>query len=88
MITGYSYDVWNGKEVIGHYFSMFRLSGTHIVIPAVSPFKESYFRKPEMIKIPLIPRMIYDDGVEIRYRITMDVRKKSKRQINIILGKK
>lgn len=85
MVTGYSYDIWNGKKVIGSYWSDCRLHGRELVVPAVSEFKREFGKRYETIMVPLISRLVYDDGVEYRVRISLDVRRKSKRQLKLIM---
>lgn len=85
MITGYSYDLWDGEKVIGKHWVLFKIWGKALIVPELSPLKQPYNRKPKEIRIPLIYREVYNDGVEIHYRITLDVSRKSDRQIAILL---
>lgn len=84
MVTGYTYELWDGKEVIGHFFSLHQIYGLYLVVPTVSTLKQSYYKKSEEIKVPILHRVIYDNGVDITIRKVLDVRKKSKRQIEIL----
>lgn len=85
MIRCFSYDLWNGKEVIGCYRSLMPIRGDLLEVRTVSAFKEVYNKKYEIIKVPVLWRTVYEDEVEIRKRRVLDVRRKSKRQIGIIL---
>lgn len=84
MITGYAYELWNGKEVVGHFHSLTKIYGRSLVVPETGMFKRSYFRKHPQIEVPIITRVISDNGIDVHYRICLDVRKKSKRQIEIL----
>lgn len=86
MAMYYKYELWNGKEVVGIYFSTFklRLIGKFIILSGRDELKRSYSKKYESIKVPIATRLVYDDGVEYRYRLVLDVRKKSKRQIELL----
>lgn len=88
MITGYSYDVWDGRSVVGQYWSLHQIQGEYLELCEVPTLKQVYGRKIKTIKIPIVCVESFNDGVEFRFRFSLDVRKKSKRQIKIILGKK
>lgn len=85
MINGYSYKLWNGKKVIGIKTLFFKLQGLHIVFPSIPLFKQSYFKKVEEIKVPIVYKEVSDNGVQIVLERMLDVSKKSKRQIRILL---
>lgn len=80
----YSYELWDGKRSLGVYSTMFPLKGMFLVIPEVSTFKQPYNRKLKEIKLPIIYRIVEDNGVDCLTRRVLDVRRKSKRQIEII----
>lgn len=82
----YAYELWNGKEVVGHYVSMSPLYGRTLAVPELPPLKQSYFRKIKRIEVPIITRVVSDDGVTMTVRIVLDVSKKSKRQIELLKG--
>lgn len=73
----YAYDVWDGKKVIGHFHSGSPIHGKFVAIPQTG--------KPWDIFIPIIWREIPGTPIERVFRVTLDVRRKSKRQIAIIL---
>jgi hypothetical protein len=85
MASMYSYPVWNGKKILGYYSSMSPIYGKVLVMPTLSTLKQSYDRKLETIYFPMIYRSL-DNGVTITTTRTIDVRKKSKRQISILMG--
>lgn len=87
MILGYDYDLWDGKKVIGTMHSFFALKGGSISMPEVSALKQSYYAEPKTISCPIFIRTVSDDGVTITAKRTIDVRKKSKRQIKILMSK-
>lgn len=80
----YQYEVWNGKEVIGYYSSNYQLTGVFINIYEHTPLKYPY-GPYKSIKIPLVLRPILVNGIDFHYRLVLDVRKKSKRQIDLII---
>lgn len=86
MPTYYAYELWNGKKVIGYYNSQYQLQGLSVVIPTISELKRLYGRTYETITVPLGVRCISNDGIDSVYRLYLDVRRKSKRQIKIIRG--
>lgn len=86
MITGYSYDLWNGKEVVGKYHSMFPIKGQFLIIPEETEFKRSYRKKYRQHKFIMSSLVIHDDGVSFTVKRVIDVRRKSKRQINLLRG--
>lgn len=86
MITGYQYELWNGKEVVGHYHSVERVVGSQLHVFTGSVLKQKYGVKPKTIIVPITTRIISDDGMDVHLRVVLDVRRKSKRQINILGG--
>lgn len=90
MASWYYYDIWDGEKVIGRLSSMFRLyihcgETTIQLFCDYSGKNKRGKRGDEDLTVPLIMRTVYDDGVEVRQRLTLDVRKKSKRQIQLLL---
>jgi hypothetical protein len=85
----YVYDLWNGKEVVGTYSSMSELAGNTLIVPYLSEFKQGYNKKIKNIKLPLIVRVVSVNihRGEVTYRLALDVRRKSKRQIAFLTGK-
>jgi hypothetical protein len=87
MPIGYTYDIWDGKNVIGSVTESFPLRGKFYVFSVLHPFKELYVGKQsEHICIP-IHYIQYDNGVTITSTRVLDVRRKSKRQKALICGK-
>lgn len=86
MPTHYAYELWNGKVVLGHYGTQFPLQGLSVVIPTISELKRIYDRTYETITVPLRMRLVSDNGVDFTYRLYLDVRRKSQRQIQLIRG--
>lgn len=78
------YELWDGKEVLGHYASPYKLAGNYLEIPEITLFEQTYNKKVKTIKIPLVVRVVKERGLDITLRIFLDVRKKSKRQIEIL----
>lgn len=85
MPTVYTYELWNGKEVVGHYCSSTRLIGLHVVIPYVTALKSAYGRRIKTVIVPVMHRVLPSSGVDYCVRPVLDVRRKSARQIKIIL---
>lgn len=88
MFVGYTYEVWNGKKVIGRYNISSSILGRFLIVPEVSIFKQSYYKKATYIRVPVIYQFVSDNGIEVTYKRVLDVRKKSKRQIKILIGVK
>lgn len=86
MIRTYSYELWNGKKSIGKYNTVSPLNGKSLHVYEMSTLKQFYSSKPKIIDVPIIYRCILDDGVDYTFRRCLDVRRKSKRQIEIICG--
>lgn len=80
--TRKDFELWNGKEVLGHIEFKTPIFGQAVVISfAPSPLKEEYGKKYETITLPVLYRCINDDGMDYTIRRCFDVRRKSKRQI-------
>jgi len=79
----YAYELLNRGQQVGFYFSYSELHGSHIIVFEDSLLKQSYFKKPRTIKVPIIHRKVIIEGT-INYRICLDVSRKSQRQINIL----
>jgi hypothetical protein len=88
VITGYSYELWDGEKVLGHYQSLFPIYSNHLVVPELTTLKQPYSKKVRQIKVPVTSRIISDTKVDIHIRIVLDVRRKSKRQIQILKGER
>jgi len=84
MLKGFNYELWDGKKCIGHFYSNYPLYGKYLVLPEASVLKHQYGRPWKEIKIPIITRHLKDDGIDYTIRRVLDIRKKSKRQIEII----
>lgn len=88
MLTEYRYELWNGREVVGYYCCSFKLMGTHLVQTYLSPLKEIYGRKAKEVKVPISYRITWSDDIDTHFITVLDVRKKSKAQIDILRGHK
>lgn len=77
-------ELWDGKKVIGTVRNR-DLIGRFCVFLTVSILKEEYNKKYERIKVPIIIRPVWDNGIDFMFRRCLDVRRKSKRQIKILL---
>lgn len=84
MPTIYMYELWNGKKSLGHYVTQSRLIGKELHVPMYGCLKQPYNKKWEIIKVPIIYRLMKDNGVDCTMRRCLDVRRKSKRQIEIL----
>lgn len=82
MPTGYTYDIWDGKKIIGQYTLLTPILGKGVNII----FKESYNKNSyDSIIIPLA-YLTEDNGVSYTVTRVLDVRRKSKRQKKLICG--
>ncbi len=79
MPTVYEYELWNGKEVIGVVSLVFPIV-TSLTLFGESLFKQGYKKRPKTLVVPLFARWIDHRNM----RLVLDVRRKSKRQIEII----
>lgn len=84
MTRTYCYELWNGKEVIGRVTLMYPIKGKSVTFPTVSVLKALFRRKYETITLPIAYCSISDDGVDYVVRRRLDVRRKSKRQIELV----
>lgn len=84
MVLGHNYELWNGKEVVGHFHSIWVLKGLSISVAEKSTFKQKYNEHTAVIKVPMIRMVIADNGMDVTLRTCLDVRKKSRRQIEIL----
>ncbi len=84
MITSFKYELWNGKKVVGYRYSIYGFYGKYLIVPELSMLKQPYNRRIKEIKIPIITRLVFNDGVTFTYRMCLDVSRKSKRQIELI----
>jgi hypothetical protein len=82
----YEYELWNGKKVVGYHLSLFPLIGRKLVIYETNVFKEKYANASKTFTVPITFRVVYITQTECLTRIILDVRRKSKRQIEIIIG--
>lgn len=71
-MTNYNYQLWNGKQIIGIIRLKEPIRGKALVL--------SFFGPYETITLPLF-YLSEDDGVRVLTCRVLDVRKKSKRQI-------
>lgn len=86
MNTGYEYELWNGKEVVGKVYADYPMSlasGDFLEIPEVPIFKQKYGCKVKTVRFKLRCRTI-ESYRDITYRLCIDVRRKSKRQIDLL----
>ncbi len=86
MPTKYTYELWNGKKVVGTVTLFTMALGKYMVFYDQSILKQMYGSKTKEIKVPIAYRFISDDGIDNVMRKVLDVRRKSKRQIAIIKG--
>lgn len=88
MIVPKQIELWNGKKVIGfrNLGPFAGVLGKYMTIPTISILKEEYGKTYEIITVPILLRKVYDDGIEIRMRYCLDVRRKSKRQRALIMN--
>jgi hypothetical protein len=85
MITGYTYELWNGSKVLGEITLISPVIGKYCLFYEKSILKQKYGQCAKFIKVPICGRIIEKTYKDYTYRICLDIRKKSKRQINIIL---
>lgn len=84
MPTWYTYELWNGKAVLGTITLKYPLRGRYFIVPTISELKREYNKTYEEIEVPTTFRVVSDNGVDRLIRMCLDVRRKSKRQIEII----
>ena len=85
MPESYVYELWNGKKVIGTVNFFGPILGTKAVFPTISEFKRQYGRNYETIEVPLMYLSQSISYREYSVKTVLDVRKKSKRQIKLLL---
>lgn len=71
----YTYELWNGKEVVGTIDIRNPIMGVNFTIM-------SYRYKD--ITMPVRTRVVSDDGVDVVLRRVLDVSRKGKRQIEFL----
>jgi hypothetical protein len=86
MGSSYTYQFWDGRKFIGSYTTQFPIVGKAMMFPSIAPLKELYYgKKYETIEVP-IAYLTEDNGVSYTTTRVLDVRRKSKRQREILLG--
>lgn len=80
----YSYDLWNGKKVVGQYnsYAEIKLTGNSITIPVYDNSK--YVDRYEAITVPILYKLTKTDYKTSTVLICLDVSRKSKRQIKLL----
>lgn len=76
----YEYELWNGKEVVGKVYAdwpMYLMAGDFVEIPEVPMLKQ------KTVRFKLMYRTI-ESYRDITSRLCIDVRRKSKRQIDLL----
>lgn len=84
MIQQFEYELWDGKKVVGHYYTSETIRGNSITFPEKSVLKQEYGVKPKVVEVPYIIKEVIHRGSDIHIKMCLDVRKKSKRQIELI----
>lgn len=78
-------ELWNGREVVGHLKLKHGLYGASLrLVFAPSPLRQLYGVKYPEVTVPIITRVVSDNGVDYVVRRCLDVRKKSKRQRELL----
>lgn len=88
MIPMYYYELWDGGEPGKgiKVSTMHRLPwGKHVIITEKSLLKQPYNQKTKQFSVPTLALLVYDDGVEVRRRLVLDVRRKTDRQVKVII---
>lgn len=80
------YPVYKGNKLIGYYTTYLPLMGIKAFFYETSFLKQRYDRKIKYIEVPIRSKVIFDNHVEKHYTLYLDVTRKSKRQIDIILN--
>jgi hypothetical protein len=84
---GYQYELWDGKNCRGYYYSHFLLRGNYLVVPLYSEYKRPYkYQGIKDLKVPISFRVVLDDGINYHIKTVLDVRRKSERQIKLLGG--
>lgn len=86
MVVGYTYELWDGKKVVGTV-TLHRplLMGHAVDFPVYSTFKQRYNGPYKTIRVPIVYRTVEDNGIDIVLRKVLDVKRKSKEQIALIM---
>ncbi len=82
MAVPFEYELWDGHKVVGKICLPYEVTGKGIAILEEFILKQRYSQKLKEIKIPIIT--VKTDYKT--YRIMLDVRRKSPRQIALILA--
>lgn len=72
----YSYELWDGKKSHGDFVTSAEIKGNHVIIPE--------YNSRKVIKLKIKTRIIIYDRIKYTVIIYLDVRRKSKRQIEMI----
>lgn len=79
------YEIWNGKKMLGHHKTKMALWGAkYLVFPYESWDKKTNTNTIKSVNIPISYRKIFDDGVDITYRIILDVKGISAKEIKML----
>lgn len=87
--SSFVYELWKNDKCVGLMNVGFEIHGSHIVIPYYSMLKEPYdYTGVRDIKIPVkyIAKKINHSDTLIK--TVLDVSKKSKRQINLLIARR
>lgn len=84
MILPYKYELWDGRKVVGYYYSMCSIRGKFVSVSEVSELKRGYGHRYDTIDVPVITRIVSQTATDTTFRVVLDVRKKSRRQIDIL----
>ena len=84
MIVGYNYELWDGKKVVGTINVPYTFFGREALFFDSSILKQKYRKKYKIIKVPLTQRIVSRTATDVTYRTCLDVKRKSKRQIEVI----
>lgn len=77
----YNFELWNGKTVVGHIPHSLPPLGVLIIFDRKD--NRGRFIK---IRVPLMVRVVEENATDRLLRVCLDVRKKSKNQIKLILN--
>jgi hypothetical protein len=86
VVTGYTYEVWKANKLIGTVYLMSPVQGKFVEFPELSSLKQPYNQKPKIIHVPVDRRIEKINYCQAVITTILNVSKKSKRQIKIILG--
>ncbi len=85
MPTVYVYDFWNGRALVGSVSLPFPLQGTSVTFGEYSALKRPYTGKIGKVVLPVRIIQISDDGITVVYKLVLDIRRKTKRQLEVVL---